>query len=295
MIERFPQLGEPTLPRAILRHAERFPHAIASVMVHPGRPDEVYTVAELLWRADRYSGALLASSGERAQVCVCLYHGIDLHAAFLGALFAGLIPTMIAPPSPRMEPGKYIDSFVRMLDHIQPELVVTDPVVMHELSRLELARPFAGRLILPQEVAETPPIGLPDLERMRIADAQADDVALIQHSSGTTGLQKGIALSHGAVLRQIRSYGDAIALQPSDRIATWLPLYHDMGLMACFMLPILTGVPVVEISPFDWVSHPALLLQKISQYRATLCWLPNFAYAFLAKSVRAHQLRGLDM
>ena len=85
-------------------------------------------------------------------------------------------------------------------------------------------------------------------------------------------------LSHGAVLNQVARYSEAIALNDDDVIVSWLPLYHDMGLIAGFILPLVQGVPLVLMSPFDWVAHPAMLLHAIQDYRGTLCWLPNFAY-----------------
>ena len=80
-----------------------------------------------------------------------------------------------------------------------------------------------------------------------------------------------------------------------DTVASWLPLYHDMGLIACFVTPLISGTPIVEISPFDWVTKPALLLESIDAYRATLCWQPNFAYAVLARAVRDEELIDLDL
>lgn len=120
--------------------------------------------------------------------------------------------------------------------------------------------------------------------------------AFLQHSSGTTGLQKGVALSHGSVLNQLSHYAEALALDPSsDVIVSWLPLYHDMGLIAGFMLPLVAGVPLVLMSPFDWVAHPAMLLRAITDYHGTLCWLPNFAYNHMARRVRAPELEGVDL
>jgi fatty-acyl-CoA synthase len=114
----------------------------------------------------------------------------------------------------------------------------------------------------------------------------ADDLLLLQHSSGTTGLHKGVMLSHGAVMRHTASYGGALAFEPDDVLATWLPLYHDMGLIACFVTPLVAGLPVVWLSPFEWVANPALLLHAVSAWKATHLWLPNFAYSFLAQRVR---------
>jgi acyl-CoA synthetase (AMP-forming)/AMP-acid ligase II len=122
-----------------------------------------------------------------------------------------------------------------------------------------------------------------------------EDIVLLQHSSGTTGLQKGVALSHRAVFNQLDAYGKALAMSEKDVIVSWLPLYHDMGLIAGFIMPILSGVPLVLMSPFDWVRAPYKLMQAVSKYRGTLSWLPNFAYNFCAQKIRDRHLEGLDL
>jgi acyl-CoA synthetase (AMP-forming)/AMP-acid ligase II len=108
-------------------------------------------------------------------------------------------------------------------------------------------------------------------------------------------LQKGVALSHTAVFNQLESYQKAIHLNEDDVIVSWLPLYHDMGLIASFLMPILAGVPFVLMSPFDWVRAPHKLMLAISEYHGTLCWLPNFAYNFCAKKIRPSDLEGIDL
>jgi acyl-CoA synthetase (AMP-forming)/AMP-acid ligase II len=132
-------------------------------------------------------------------------------------------------------------------------------------------------------------------KRVRHSAQDASEVAFLQHSSGTTGLQKGVALSHEAVLNQVASYSEAIALNDEDVIVSWLPLYHDMGLIAGFILPLVQGVPLVMMSPFDWVAHPALLLHAIHDYRGTLCWLPNFAFNHCARRIRQRDSEGLSL
>jgi acyl-CoA synthetase (AMP-forming)/AMP-acid ligase II len=122
-----------------------------------------------------------------------------------------------------------------------------------------------------------------------------EEIVLLQHSSGTTGLQKGVALSHQAVLNQLHSYSQSLSLTENDVIVSWLPLYHDMGLIAGFLMPILTGIPLVLMSPFDWVRAPYRLLQSISNYRGTLTWLPNFAYNFCARKIRDRHIEGVDL
>ena len=107
----------------------------------------------------------------------------------------------------------------------------------------------------------------------------------VQYSSGTTGLKKGVAITHRALLWQIRAYGAAIAASERDVVVSWLPLYHDMGLIACFFLPIVLRCRLVAMSPFDWVRRPALWAEAVTEYRGTLSWLPNFAYNFMARNV----------
>ena len=116
-----------------------------------------------------------------------------------------------------------------------------------------------------------------------------------QHSSGTTGLQKGVALSHQSVLNQVESYSHVLGFTSQDVVVSWLPLYHDMGLIAGFVMPILAGAQLVLMSPFDWVRAPYRLIQSISQYRGTFTWLPNFAYNFCAAKVRDRDLAGVDL
>ena len=109
-------------------------------------------------------------------------------------------------------------------------------------------------------------------------------------------MQKGVALSHQAVLNQVSTYADVLHIDPkTDVLVSWLPLYHDMGLIAGFLMPILYGLPLVLMSPFDWVRAPYRLMQAISQYKGTLVWLPNFAYNFCATKIRPRHMEGVDL
>ena len=214
------------------------------------------TVEALLRRAMAFAAHFGRPRGERQIVAVCLYHGADLHAAFLGALWAGHLPTMIAPPSPRMEPQKYTSSFCQMLEHIRPAFVVADHGTIARLDALALASFPGSKVIDPDTVTDA---GLIDPH-----PARPDEVALLQHSSGTTGLQKGVALSHRAVLDHNRVYAERIQLRRDDVIASWLPLYHDMGFIACFLLPLLGLRGVVAVERLLGLVHRlAGLLQRL--------------------------------
>jgi acyl-CoA synthetase (AMP-forming)/AMP-acid ligase II len=97
------------------------------------------------------------------------------------------------------------------------------------------------------------------------------------------------------VFNQLEAYARSLALSQFDVIVSWLPLYHDMGLIAGFLMPILSGVPLVLLSPFDWVRAPYRLMQSVSKYHGTLTWLPNFAFNFCAQKIRDRHIEGVDL
>src|SRR6185369_8158353 len=101
--------------------------------------------------------------------------------------------------------------------------------------------------------------------------------------------------THEAVLRHVQHYGDAIGLKNSDRVVSWLPLYHDMGLIAALHLPLAAGIPTIQLDPFEWIVAPVILLDAIHRERGTLCWLPNFAYNLLADRSPDEELEGVRL
>ena len=117
----------------------------------------------------------------------------------------------------------------------------------------------------------------------------------LQHSSGTTGLQKAVVLSHETVLGHVDAYGEELHLSPDDKVVSWLPLYHDMGMIAAFQMPLALGMTLVQLDPFQWVTAPVLLLQAISEERGTIAWLSNFAFNLLADRVREEELEGVRL
>lgn len=233
------------------------------------------------------AAAGLSAIGINAGDLIVIAHTQNLESmyAFWGALALRAIPSMFPTLTEKLDPSIYMQSMAELTRASGVSAVLTTdgfaPVLRSHL---------ACKIIGSSEITSnpTPPV-LPH------SMVKPDEVAFLQHSSGTTGLQKGVALSHTAVLNQISAYSEAIDLDEGDVIVSWLPLYHDMGLIAGFLLPLIQGVPLVLMSPFDWVSHPALLLRAIHEFRGTLCWLPNFAYNHCARRIRARDSQGLSL
>ncbi|MGH2537360.1 MAG: AMP-binding protein [Candidatus Promineifilaceae bacterium] len=241
-----------------------------------------------LYRAAVAQAAGLVRLGVRPGDLALIAHTQELDAiyAFWGALLAGAIPSMFPTLTEKLDPAVYMDGMTQLAELSAARIVLTTA---------DFAPQLTGRLACPVvPSAEVAAAGAGAAE-FRPHPAGPDQIALLQHSSGTTGLQKGVALSHQAVLNQVAAYSQAIALAESDVIVSWLPLYHDMGLIAGFLLPLLRGVPLVLMSPFDWVAHPALLLRAIHDHAGTLCWLPNFAYNHCARRIRPRDAEGLSL
>lgn len=221
----------------------------------------------------------------RDLVVIAYPQAVESIYAFWGALVIGAIPSMFPTLTEKLDPHIYMQNMAKLVTLSGVDAVLTTEDFAPQLAA-HLTCPVYDTRIL-QKTADN------NRYSPRLPDP--DEIAFLQHSSGTTGLQKGVALSHRAVLNQLASYSDSLRLNAQDVVVSWLPLYHDMGLIAGFLLPLFQGIPLVIMSPFDWVSHPALLLQAIDRYHGTLCWLPNFAYNHLARRTREADVAGLSL
>jgi acyl-CoA synthetase (AMP-forming)/AMP-acid ligase II len=254
------------------------------------RPDDVFchfvTGAEtraIRWgELGRRIGGFAASYRARRPtpggiVPIFLRHDPALFASFFGAMVAGLVPAFLPCPSPRQDPAIYWSALRRLLAHLDPAAIVLDRDTLAEMRAAGIAVDERRALL----VDEVPASG-----DVTVSATGEDAIALLQHSSGTTGLKKGVALRYRAIAAQLDSYGAALDLRRDDCIVSWLPLYHDMGLVACLLLPAYFGVPFVQLDPFRWVARPDSLFAAIAAHRGTLAWLPNFAFEHLANRVR---------
>ncbi|WP_164516434.1 AMP-binding protein [Minwuia thermotolerans] len=240
--------------------------------------ERVFTYSELLERAECWA-AHFAGHGivQGDRVVVILRHSVDLYAAYIGALLLGAVPTMFAHPSPKLSEAVYFETIGTLLTGSRARALVTYDELAPKLT------PLVNRIGSFEHLA-TPDDIDPEHRDHPAPSVAPDDAAFLQYSSGTTGLKKGVVISHRALLWQIRTYGETIGADERDTIVSWLPLYHDMGLIACFFLPLIRRCRLVAMSPFDWVQRPGLWLDAVTRHKGTLGWLPNFAYAFMARN-----------
>ena len=283
-----------TFTHKLLDLYESKPQSIAIHLLQNQKPDKSITYSELIQGAAGYSAALNDAGIRMGEVVILiLQHGEDLVYAFFGAILNGSIPAIMPFLTEKLSPDQYRHSLTSLFEITAPAAVITYSEFIEEVQQAIKPNSSVRTVLVSSHI--NPQFEITGSSFNNGLERLPQDIVLLQHSSGTTGLQKGVALSHQAVFNQLNSYSRAIELNPSDVIVSWLPLYHDMGLIAGFILPLLSNVPLVLISPFDWVRAPQKLLHAVSEYRGTLSWLPNFAYNFCAQKIRERDLEGIDL
>ena len=217
-----------------------------------------------------------------AIVLIVLEHGLDAHAAFIGAMLAGAIPGFMPSPSVKQDARLYWRQHRELFSHTRPRAILVDDPLLTAVC--EAAADTDAVVIAASSING---VGAMELG----PSPGSETTALLQHSSGTTGLKKGVQLTYQAIVDQLSAYVDALGLErvSEPRFASWLPLYHDMGLISSFLLPIWLGAPILSIDPFEWTRRPALMFEAIEDYRATHMWVPNFALLHHVRSARGSQ------
>ena len=266
---------------------------VAIYLQFSGQDDLPLTYNQLLCGASAYARTLERERVQPGEVVVLiLQHGMDLMYSFWGTVLHGAIPSIMPFLTEKLSPERYRSDLSALISVTKPTAIVTYPEFEEEIRAALHDGDSVRSVIVTDQIEDQVSI---NFDSLRGFQRQAEDIVLLQHSSGTTGLQKGVALSHQAVFNQLNSYGKALLVTENDVIVSWLPLYHDMGLIAGFLMPILSGIPLVVMSPFDWVRAPYKLFQSISKYGGTLTWLPNFAYNFCAQKIRDRHIEGVDL
>jgi fatty-acyl-CoA synthase len=259
---------------------------IAFIYLQTDQEPIVVTRAQFRLQVIVYAYAL-TQHGIEARDLVVIAHTQNLESIYLfwALLYLGAIPSMFPTLTEKLDSTIYMNNIAELVKLSDVKAVFTTAEFAPKLKERVACAVFGTENLADVELGET----------VSFHKSNPKQIALLQHSSGTTGLQKGVALSHVAILNQLASYSTALHLNENDIIVSWLPLYHDMGLIAGFLLPIIQGIPLVLMSPFDWVSHPSMLLKAIHDYKATLTWLPNFAYNHLARRVRQRDTEGISL
>ena len=223
------------------------------------------------------AGLVAALLGKRGlcrggRVLICMPHQTSLFVSMYAVIYRAAVPVVMPPPNPKIRPEDYWEMISRLRRELEPDLIIANDEYLGQF------RDSGSTVIPASEIAAVSGSEHSDLHLV-----PEKETLLIQYSSGTTGLKKGVEISHGALLRQIDAYRQSIDFDESSVVCNWLPMYHDMGLVCCFWLPLLTGARVTQMSNFNWLSNPEIFLSSIQEEGATHVWLPNFALSYMAR------------
>lgn len=269
---------------ALLYQAEHQPHRETLHFLEEGLPSCQWSYPDLLQACQKVAGGLNSlgiQPGER--VGIMLPSGPDYLASFYGTLWIGAVPVPLYPPF-RMD---------QLEDYVKRQAAILSLAGVRHLISFDRAKP-----VMPLLRLHAP--GLEKIHTVPELDAQAPPPrpykdALIQFTSGSTGLPKGVVLSHENLIHNIRGYGHAMNLGSGDVTISWLPLYHDMGLIGTMLGSVYHGQPLALMGPQDFLARPSRWLWAIHNYKGTVSPAPNFAYEICARKIPDEELEGLDL
>ena len=293
-------IGEaPTLWQRWSLNAKKNSDRDAIIHWNAGEEPYRWTFQTLLETAKKFSVRIKEAGIKTGDVCaIIMHHNPMFYPLYLGISRIGALPAILAYPNPRLHPDKFRQGIEGMSQRSGLDWILTEKSIEPLIKPLvEKQGSTIKSIFFPLEWDINSPIDeITDAEIETAALAvNPSDAVLLQHSSGTTGLQKPVVLSHNAILNHVANLSDALKLNDSDKVVSWLPLYHDMGLIGAYHIPMAFGIPTIQIDPFEWVLAPVLMLEAITKEKATICWIPNFAYNIFADKIDEEELEGISL
>ena len=278
-----------TLPESLWLRAAAEPDRPHVYLRDDDGHDQTITYRGLQRAAAEVAAGLVSRGvGPGDRIGLMLPTGFDFLRCFQGILLARAVPVPIYPPLRLDRLEEYARRQSGILADAGVKLLVTVPKAMGIGAMLKAGIPSLRAVISPEELAsEGGSWGRPE--------GIGSELAFIQYTSGSTGSPKGVALTHDNLMANVRAIAAGLELQPTDVGASWLPLYHDMGLIGSWLFCMHHGVPIAIQSPLSFLARPERWLWTIHQRRATLSAAPNFAYELCVRKIPDAALEGLDL
>jgi acyl-CoA synthetase (AMP-forming)/AMP-acid ligase II len=279
----YPNFGAIAQQRA-QEQAER----IAYTFLRDGEIEEArLTFGELHAQARIVAGRLQGSTQPGDRALLVYPTGLEFVCAFLGCLYAGVIAVPVPEPLvPR--------HLLRLVE------IVRDAQTQHILTTSKLLPAIRQRFDNNIEKEGLTWVATDKLDRFwgdawHAMPIEADQEAFLQYTSGSTATPRGVIVSHRNLSANLQMIQDAFQVTAEDVLVSWLPLFHDMGLIVKVLQTVYTGANCILMSPFDFLRKPARWLQAISRYRGTVSGAPDFAYSLCAYKMTPEECAGLDL
>jgi fatty-acyl-CoA synthase len=236
-------------------------------------------------------------------VAIMLPTCAEFFYSFAGILLAGGIPVPIYPPFRADRIAEYATRQANILRNAETQFLITWRQAENLAKLLKPRVPSLREVLNAQKLsaaAESASIGVSTKTPWRPVEnlshqARGEDIAFLQYTSGSTGDPKGVVLTHANLLANIHAIVSGLEIRPDDACVSWLPLYHDMGLIGAWFVPLFIGIPLIVMSPLAFLSRPERWLRAIQKHRATIAPAPNFAYELCIRKIADKDLEGLDL
>ncbi|MBL6929554.1 MAG: AMP-binding protein [Rhodospirillales bacterium] len=294
-----------------LEIVETLPHNASTLLdvlewhaqTHPDRPHiRIHSDeggGEALGYGSLRNRALVIAAGLQAHdiapgeaVLIMLPTGVDYFPGFFGVLAAGGIPVPVYPPARLTQIEEHLNRLAGIAGNCGAALMITFDEAKRLGTLLKARAPSIRHVTTPNELRQT---GEPGVSAFIPPTVAAGDIAFLQYTSGSTGAPKGVTLTHANLLANIRAMGVALEVTPDDVIVSWLPLYHDMGLIGIWLGGLYHACRIVIMPPLSFLARPSRWLWAIHRYKGTISAAPNFAYEMCLRRISEKDLEGLDL
>jgi len=277
-----------TLVELLRLQAKNHPNKRVFTFLRNGEDDEVHITYHELDQRARLIAAKLQEQDAKGQRALLLYPpGLEYIAAFFGCLYAGVVAVPAYPPRLN-RPAPRIHAIIA---DSQAEIALTSPEILESIEKRFEHEPELEDL----DWFDTNQIPVWLKSEWQEPTIETDTLAFLQYTSGSTSIPKGVMLSHRNLLYNLEQFSRGFQLAPDEYNISWLPSYHDMGLIGSIMGTIYNGISSTLLAPLDFLQRPLRWLQAITKYRATITGGPNFAYDFCVERIKPEQMKGLDL
>ena len=284
-----PPLHAQTLTEALEYHVERQPDRL-TVFLYEDQEEYPITYKALYEGALGYAARLADAGLQPGQmVAIMLPTCKEYLFSFYGVLLAGGVPVPLYPPARLTTIEDHMTRHVGILRSAGATMMITIPEAKPLAYLLRAQVESMQQVLVPEDFRNF------SGKKFSPARGRADDIGFLQYTSGSTGEPKGVVLSHRNLLVNVQAMGAAVRAGPEDVFVSWLPLYHDMGLIGGCFATMFLGFPVVLMSPLAFLSRPSSWMRAIHRHRGTISGGPNFSYELCLRRINEDEMQGIDL
>jgi fatty-acyl-CoA synthase len=275
-------------PEVLRRQAQLEPDRVQVHLLEEDTGRDI-SYGQLMEMASRVAAGLYEEGLRRNEtVAIMLPTCADFFYAFFGVMLAGGIAVPIYPPARPDRIEEYVRRQVLILRNAEVRFLVSFDRVRAISQIMRLSIPSLIEVTSVEMLSRTG-------SKLPARGIEPAEIAFIQYTSGSTGDPKGVTLTHANVLANVRGIGSSVQFRPVDYVVSWLPLYHDMGLIGSWLFSVYHGAPITLLSPLAFLRRPERWLWAMHDSRGSLCPAPNFSYELCARKIPEEGLEGLDL